>query len=162
MGQEIERKFLVIGDEWRGGHRTTIRQGYLCVEPSRTVRVRTKEDSINATTRAYLTIKGKSTGTVRAEYEYEIPIADANEMLDQLCLSPLIEKHRYTLQHGGMTWEIDEFFGENQGLIIAEIELESADQLFAEPSWLGTEVSHDARYFNAALSQHPYTLWEVE
>jgi len=159
MGQEIERKFLVVGDDWRSGQCATIRQGYLCVDPERTVRVRTKENGSTATKCAYITIKGKTRGTVRAEYEYEIPIIDANEMLKQLCISPLIEKQRYTIQHDGMTWEVDEFFGENQGLILAEIELERVAQPFTAPPWLGEEVSHDARYFNAALSQHPYRMW---
>lgn len=157
MAEEIERKFLVMHDGWRAGKPTTIRQGYLSVAPERTVRVRTKTDSTAA--RAYLTIKGKSVGTARAEYEYEIPIADGNELLDRLCIAPLIEKNRYTLQYEGLTWEIDEFFGENQGLIVAEIELTHVDQHFAKPPWLGAEVSHDHRYFNASLIQHPYSRW---
>ncbi|MCB0108052.1 MAG: CYTH domain-containing protein [Caldilineaceae bacterium] len=159
MGQEIERKFLVVGEGWRTGQRTTIRQGYLSVEVERTVRVRTKEEHAAANAHAYLTIKGKTEGTARAEYEYEIPLADANELLDHLCLRSLIEKDRYTLDYEGMTWEVDEFFGENQGLVLAEIELEETDQSFANPPWLGEEVSHDARYFNASLTQHPYTAW---
>jgi adenylate cyclase len=121
--------------------------------------VRTKADGSTALTHAYLTIKGASTGITRAEYEYEIPVADATELLDQLCQQPLIEKHRYTLTYEGMTWEVDEFFGENQGLIVAEIELERPDQPFAQPPWLGEEVTADPRYFNAALSQQPYTRW---
>ncbi len=159
MAQEIERKFLVTGDGWRSGRGSTIRQGYLSTEKTRTVRVRTKADRATTVTHAYLTIKGVATGIARAEYEYEIPVADANELLDQLCRQPLIEKHRYTLTHEGMTWEVDEFFGDNQGLIVAEIELEHPDQPFARPPWLGEEVTADLRYFNAALSQHPYTHW---
>ncbi|MCB0061838.1 MAG: CYTH domain-containing protein, partial [Caldilineaceae bacterium] len=147
------------GDGWRSGRCTTIRQGYLSVDPERTVRVRTKEDRGSAVAHAYITIKGKTVGTARAEYEYEIPVADANELLDQLCLRPLIEKHRYTLPFGAMTWEVDEFFGENQGLILAEVELEDVAQNFAKPPWLGEEVSQDSRYFNASLTQHPYTQW---
>ncbi len=160
MGQEIERKFLVTDDAWRSGNRTTIRQGYLSREKARTVRVRTKADGTTSTVHAYFTIKGATAGAVRAEYEYEIPVADADELLEQLCLRPLIEKHRYTLNHEGMTWEVDEFFGENQGLVVAEIELEEADQTFTSPPWLGKEVTDDPRYFNAALSQHPYTQWQ--
>lgn len=159
MGQEIERKFLVVGDDWRSGQRTTIRQGYLSTEPARTVRVRTKENAVTKQRHGYLTIKGKSTGAARAEYEYEIPIDDATELLNQLCLHPLIEKHRYEVNHAGMTWEVDEFFGENAGLVVAEIELDAADQPFERPDWLGNEVTDDRRYFNAALSQHPYKAW---
>jgi len=159
MGVEIERKFLVNGDAWRSGHRTTIRQGYLSRDPARTVRVRTKTDHERAVTRAYLTIKGATDGATRAEYEYELPVADVTELLDQICLKPLIEKHRYTLTHDGMTWEVDEFFGENRGLVVAEIELVAADQEFTRPAWLGKEVTDDHRYFNAALSQRPYTQW---
>lgn len=159
MGQEIERKFLVSGDMWRSGRCMIIRQGYLSVEKTCTVRVRTKADVATAVTHAYFTIKGKTEGAVRAEYEYEIPVADANELLEQLCRQPLIEKQRYTVQYEGMTWEVDEFFGENRGLIVAEIELERADQEFARPPWLGEEVTDDHRYFNAALSQRPYGQW---
>ncbi len=160
MGQEIERKFLVTGEEWRNGYCTTIRQGYLSRDKARTVRVRTKTDVATSVVHAYLTIKGISTGAARAEYEYELPVADADELLDQLCLRPLIEKHRYTLLYDGMRWEVDEFFGENQGLVVAEIELEEANQSFTSPSWLGKEVTDDPRYFNAALSQRPYSQWE--
>ena len=159
MAQEIERKFLVVGDEWRAGQCTTIRQGYLSVDAERTVRVRTKVVQESGSTQGYITIKGKSIGTARTEYEYAIPLADANELLDHLCIPPLIEKHRYTLDYAGMTWEVDEFFGDNQGLIVAEIELASPEQPFATPPWLGAEVTGDARYFNAALVHHPYTTW---
>lgn len=156
MGQEIERKFLVTGDGWRTGHCTTIRQGYLSIEPARTVRVRTK---VSETATAYLTIKGESSGAARAEYEYAIPVDDANELLDTLCRRPLIEKHRYTLDVAGMSWEVDEFFGDNRGLVVAEIELDDADQSFTKPEWLGEEVTEDPRYFNAALTQTPYKSW---
>lgn len=159
MGQEIERKFLVNGDGWRSGTRTTIRQGYLVTDKERTVRVRTKETADMSSTHAYLTIKGKTTGAARAEYEYEIPVADAQELLDQLCFRPLIEKHRYTLHHETMTWEVDEFFGENAGLVVAEIELEQEEQEFVKPEWLGKEVTDDQRYFNASLTNHPYHEW---
>lgn len=159
MGQEIERKFLVNGADWRQGRCTTIRQGYLSAEQATTVRVRTKTEAATAATHAFLTIKGPSAGAARAEYEYEIPVTEATELLDTLCRRPLIEKRRYTLVYAGMTWEVDEFFGDNQGLIVAEIELASPEQPFATPPWLGAEVTGDARYFNAALVHHPYTTW---
>lgn len=159
MGQEIERKFLITGEGWRRGERTTIRQGYLSVEPERTVRIRTKEEHSAGVAHAYITIKGKSIGSARAEYEYEIPIADAKELLDHLCIRPLIEKDRYTLDYEEMTWEVDEFFGDNQGLVVAEVELSNTDQQFAKPPWLGNEVTDDRRYFNASLVQHPYSAW---
>ena len=98
-------------------------------------------------------------GATRAEYEYPIPIADCNAMLDTLAEKPLIEKTRYKIKHGNLTWEIDEFFGENKGLIVAEVELESEDQAFAKPEWVGEEVTGDPRYFNANLIKHPYAKW---
>jgi CYTH domain-containing protein len=159
VGQEIERKFLVNGDEWRQGVCTTIRQGYLSAEKAYTVRVRTKADEASGDPHAFLTIKGASNGAARAEYEYEIPVADADELLDTLCRRPLIEKRRYTVEHAGMTWEVDEFFGDNQGLIVAEIELTTPEQSFVNPPWLGAEVTGDSRYFNAALVQRPYNTW---
>ncbi|MEZ4867134.1 MAG: CYTH domain-containing protein [Caldilineaceae bacterium] len=159
MATETERKFLVEGDGWRRGECKTIRQGYLSTEKERVVRVRTMTQAPAGKTSAYLTIKGATTGVSRAEYEYSIPIAEAEELLDQLCQRPLIEKHRYTLNYQGTTWEVDEFFGENQGLVIAEVELEQAGQSFAKPPWVGKEVSDDMRYQNAALVQHPFSQW---
>jgi CYTH domain-containing protein len=152
MAREIERKFLVAPGQWSPGAiaGTRIRQGYLSTDPARIVRVRTGGD------RAYLTIKGATSGIERAEYEYPMPPADAEWMLDHLCLQPLIEKTRYRVPFGGRTWEVDVFFGENAGLIIAEIELQSADERPDLPPWVGAEVSHDARYFNAALVARPY------
>jgi CYTH domain-containing protein len=119
----------------------------------RTVRVRTVDAA------GYLTIKGMSHGAARAEYEYEIPVADADELLDSLCERPLIEKTRYRVEHGGLVWEIDEFDGDNRGLVVAEVELKSADQAIVKPAWLGEEVTADRRYFNASLVEHPYTKW---
>ncbi len=154
MGVEIERKFLLNGDQWRKLARGTVyRQGYLCSQKERTVRVRTIDD------RGFLTIKGPSVGMSRMEYEYEIPINDALVLLDTLCEKPLIEKKRYVIEFEGFSWEVDEFFGENKGLIVAEIELESEAQPFEKPPWVGDEVSGDLRYFNSNLSKNPYSSW---
>ncbi|NTU60530.1 MAG: CYTH domain-containing protein [Deltaproteobacteria bacterium] len=154
MGAEIERKFLVRDDRWRAGATgTPYRQGYLAADPDRTVRVRL------AGTRGYLTVKGRSRGLERAEFEYEIPAADAEELLDRLCLGPLVEKTRYRLEHAGHVWEVDEFAGENQGLLVAEVELGSADERVELPDWAGDEVSGDPRYYNANLARHPFTRW---
>ncbi len=154
MGKEIERKFLVMGDSWRAlGDGILYRQGYLSTVKERTVRVRTIND------KAYLTVKGVTQGIARVEYEYEIPLSDANEMLDELCERPLIEKTRYTISAGDHTWEVDEFAGENLGLILAEVELESEEQTVDLPEWIGTEVSDDPRYYNANLIANPYTRW---
>ncbi len=154
MGKEIERKFLVRDDAWRDlAKGTTYRQGYLNSVKERTVRIRTVGD------KAFLTIKGLTVGATRAEYEYESPMADCNAMLDTLAERPLIEKKRYKVSHGGLTWEIDEFFGENAGLIVAEVELKSEDQTIKKPDWVGEEVTGDPRYFNANLIKHPYSKW---
>lgn len=154
MAQEIERKFLVVGDRWRGlAEGTTYRQGYLLSGAGRTVRVRV------AGTRGFLTIKGAIEGLSRSEFEYEIPLADAEELLNTLCDRPLIEKTRYKIPYEGLTWEVDEFWGDNDGLIVAEVELSSPDQTVQLPDWIGEEVSHDPRYFNAALVKHPYRQW---
>lgn len=154
MATEIERKFLVINDNWRlDVIGTRFRQGYLCTTPERTVRVRLEG------TQGKLTIKGKSVGISRAEYEYSIPATEAAAMLATLCLRPLIEKTRYRVEHAGRIWEIDEFHADNSGLIVAEIELETADALFEVPDWVGVEVSADPRYFNANLQQYPYCHW---
>ena len=155
MAVEIERKFLTSSDEWRAlADGLDYRQGYLSTTKERTVRVRTIGEQ------GFLTIKGITVGASRAEYEYEIPVADAHEMLDELCLRPLIEKRRYRIPYEGAVWELDEFFGENLGLILAEVELESEDQTIEVPSWIGEEVTGDPRYFNANLVQNPYTTWQ--
>jgi len=153
MGKEIERKFLVTGDAWRTGECSDYRQGYLSIDKQRTVRVRVAGDT------AFLTVKGITEGATRAEYEYPIPVVDAQAMLESLCLRPLIEKRRYRILHGGMTWEIDEFLGDNTGLIVAEIELETAQQPFDKPAWLGEEVTSDPRFYNANLVTRPYNAW---
>ena len=154
MGTEIERKFLMKNDSWRSlAKGTKYRQGYLNSTKERVVRVRTIDD------KGFLTIKGITTGATRVEYEYEIPDVEATAMLDELCEKPLIEKNRYKIALGGFTWEVDEFFGENQGLIIAEVELESEDQQFEKPHWIGEEVTGDPKYFNSNLIQNPYLKW---
>jgi adenylate cyclase len=154
MGTEIERKFLVEGDAWRkdvAGVR--FRQGYLNTNKARTVRVRVAGDA------AFLTIKGATTGIERAEYEYAIPVGDADEMLERLCEQPIIDKTRYTISSGSVVIEVDEFWGENEGLILAEVELANEAQTFVRPIWLGAEVSHDPRYFNSSLVTHPFRAW---
>ncbi|MEZ4485135.1 MAG: CYTH domain-containing protein [Syntrophotaleaceae bacterium] len=157
MAIEIERKFLVRDNSWRqGAVGTTYRQGYLSVDPERTVRVRIAGDQ------GFLTIKGKTVGMTRSEFEYPIPLADAAQMLDTLCLRPLIEKTRYCVTYSGRTWEVDEFDGDNRGLILAEVELESSGQQVELPSWAGQEVTEDPRYYNASLSRHPYRSWQTE
>ena len=154
MAKEIERKFLVSGSAWRAlATGTAYRQGYLSTVKERTVRVRTIDAS------GFLTIKGISVGATRVEYEYEIPAADANEMLDDLCEKPIIEKNRYKIPFAGMTWEVDEFFGVNDGLIVAEIELTDEAQAFEKPDWIGDEVTGDPRYFNSNLIAKPFTTW---
>jgi adenylate cyclase len=158
MGTEIERKFLVTGGEWRHGSRgTRIRQGYLAVDDDRrmAIRVRIKGD------KAYLNIKAVRGDdlAVRDEYEYGIPVEDANAMLDALCVRPPIDKVRHEVLHEGMLWEVDVFEGANAGLVVAEIELEDRDQPFARPAWLGEEVTDDPRFLNQSLSAHPYRDW---
>jgi CYTH domain-containing protein len=154
MGKEIERKYLIKDDTWRKqASGTTYRQGYLSTVKERTVRVRTIDD------KGFLTIKGITIGATRREYEYEIPMADTNEMLDELCEKPIIEKTRFKISHAGLTWEIDEFAGVNQGLIVAEVELESEDQNIDFPPWVGEEVSGDPRYFNSNLIANPFANW---
>jgi adenylate cyclase len=154
MGKEIERKFLMSGNGWReGATAVEYRQGYLNSDMARTVRIRT------AGNKAFLTVKGPTVGATRAEYEYPIPLADCNEMLDTLAEKPLIEKKRYRVRHRGLTWEIDEFMGENRGLVVAEVELQGEDQPFERPPWLGGEVTGDPRYFNSSLIRHPYAKW---
>lgn len=154
MATEIERKFLVNGDQWRSlGTGTIYRQGYICAKKEASVRVRVVGD------RGYLTIKGITVGRSRAEFEYLIPVADAEIMLDTLCDRPLIEKIRHKIEYAGLIWEVDEFLGENQGLIVAEVELTDENQIFELPEWVGTEVSHDPRYFNVNLGKNPFSKW---
>jgi adenylate cyclase len=154
MGTEIERKFLVVGDAWRSlAEGTHYRQGYLSSVKERTVRVRKAGDT------GTLTIKGVSMGATRPEYEYEIPADEAHEMIDQLCETPIIEKNRYRIPHGDVTWEVDEFLGVNKGLVVAEVELDSEDQTFEKPDWIGEEVTANPKYFNANLVARPFSTW---
>lgn len=153
MPKEIERKFLVVSDEYKSSPRKYYKQGYLSVEPDKTVRVRVVGD------KGFLTVKGRNDGISRAEYEYEIPAADANDMLDNLVKTGVIEKWRYVCVVDGKKWEVDEFLGDNAGLVVAEIELQSEDEPFTKPAWAGDEVSGDARYYNSSLSQNPYKNW---
>lgn len=154
MGVEIERKFLLAGDGWRQlGEPVLLRQGYLCSDPVRTVRVRIEGGA------GVLTIKSKGSGVRRGEWEYPIPLPEAQELLDTLCERPLVEKYRRRIAHAGFTWEVDEFLGENAGLVVAEIELPSEDAVFDKPDWIGEEVSGDKRYYNSSLIRFPYSQW---
>ncbi|VAX03338.1 FIG01182465: hypothetical protein [hydrothermal vent metagenome] len=155
MATEIERKFLLLNDSWRrdADAGISMRQGYLVGAKRASVRVRVSGEH------AHLNIKSATLGVERQEYEYGIPLADAEELLDTLCERPLIEKTRYHVRHGKHTWEIDVFSGDNAGLVVAEIELDSADENFARADWLGEEVSHDKRYYNVCLVTHPYKNW---
>lgn len=153
MGIEIERKFLVLDDRWKKVDGVLLRQGYLSSDPERIVRVRVEGSN------AFMTIKGKTVGATRGEWEYPIPLEDAQDLLEGLCEQPVIEKYRYRIPHHDVTWEVDEFLGANAGLVVAEIELESEDQPFEKPDWIGEEVTHDARYFNSSLIGKPYSTW---
>lgn len=156
MGKEIERKFLVRGRPWGSSNGVLVRQGHLSMDKERVVRVRTAGE------RGFLTIKGKARGLTRPEYEYEIPLQDAVEMLNNLSMGHLIEKIRYRVEHKGVIWEIDEFKGDNQGLVVAEVELESEDQAITKPDWIGDEVSDDHRYLNVNLAHRPFRRWGKE
>jgi adenylate cyclase len=155
MAKEIERKFLVNGGEWAGVARpvgSLYKQGYILNEEKRTVRIRITHDA------AYITLKGATTGISRSEFEYTIPVKDGIEILEEFALS-VIEKTRYHINYAGKLWEVDVFTGDNEGLIVAEIELEHEDEKFDKPTWAGQEVSNDNRYSNASLSVHPYNRW---
>ncbi len=155
MGKEIEKKFLIINDDWRRlGTGEPYCQGYLNTEKGRTVRVRTINDQ------GILTIKGPNVGGTRLEYEYNIPFDEAREILYELCQKPLIEKNRYKINFEGFIWEVDEFKGENDGLLFAEIELQHEGQEFTKPAWIGEEVTDDSRYYNANLVKNPYSNWK--
>lgn len=155
MAKEIERKFLLANDQWRGlAAGVHYRQGYLHADHACTVRVRI------AGADGYLTIKGATVGIGRNEYEYPIPMDEAKAMLDELCPQPQIEKIRYTIFQGGFTWEVDEFLGVNQGLIVAEIELKHEEETFPLPCWIGEEVTGKKQYYNSALCLFPFTCWD--
>lgn len=153
MGVEIEKKFLLKNDSWRKDATGELyRQGYITSSPV-VVRIRT------AGAKGFITIKGQLKNISRAEYEYGIPLEDANEMLDALCEKPLISKTRYQVFYAGRKWEIDEFYGENQGLILAEVEIENENDKVEIPDWIGEEVTHDRRYYNSNLVKNPYKNW---
>jgi adenylate cyclase len=154
VGKEIERKYLVNLDTWKPqGAGIHFRQGYLDAQKERVVRVRIEGDQ------AKLTIKGISTGMTRFEFEYGIPVEDAVLLLDNLCEQPLIDKHRHKETHGGKTWEIDVFHGDNEGLVVAEIELRTEDEKFTIPAWARKEVSSEPRYYNSNLLKNPFKTW---
>lgn len=154
MGREIERKFLVRGSAWRKlAEGVLYRQGYLSTDPLRTVRIRVVGD------RGFFTIKGKNQGMVRLEYEYPMAAEDANQILDKLCLKPLIEKIRYRIKLGNFVWEVDEFKGDNEGLVLAEVELVDINQTVVAPDWVSREVTGDKRYYNANLVKNPFKSW---
>ena len=155
MAKEIERKFLVKSDEWRSvADKKLYRQGYLYINLGGVVRVRTVSD------KGYITIKSQRNNLTRDEFEYEISFEDADYMLSHLCLKPLIEKYRTKINYNGIIWEVDDFIGENEGLVIAEIELEFENQKIDLPNWLGAEVTNDPRYFNSNLVNMPYSKWK--
>ena len=154
MGLEIERKFLVRSTVFKSlGTKHYIHQGFLSTDKERVVRIRIMDD------KAFITIKGKTIEATRSEFEYPVPVEDARFMLEKLCLKPTIEKYRYRVLFEGFTWEIDEFLGENEGLIIAEVELGHPGQEFKLPEWIGEEVTSDPRYYNANLVKNPYKSW---
>lgn len=152
MATEIERKFLVTGIEWRRPDALHYSQGYLNRDRERTVRIRLAGEQ------AFLTVKGLTRGAWRSEFEYPIPVADAEQLL-KLCDGPVVRKLRHVVMHHGLKWEVDEFLDENAGLVVAEVELECEDQPFDQPGWLGQEVTEDPRYFNANLAANPYSRW---
>lgn len=153
MPKEIERKFLITGDEWRSAAKVVpMRQAYLASGPLCSVRVRVTEGQ------AMLNIKGKRSGISRDEYEYEIPRDEGEELLT-LRKGSIVEKTRHIVRHGTHTWEIDVFSGDNEGLIVAEVELDDEDEVVSLPSWVGEEVTYDHRYLNSYLAQHPFSTW---
>lgn len=154
MGKEIERKYLIKNEDWKAHIESQyrIQQGYLNSTPERVVRIRLRDQT------GIITIKGKTQGITRAEYEYEIPYEDALELL-KLCETPPLVKTRFIVKVAGKQWEIDIFEGDNKGLSVAEIELRTEEEAFEKPTWLGQEVTHDKKYLNACLIQHPYQKW---
>jgi len=157
MAIEIERKFKVISSEYKQlGKPLYCKQGYLNIPHEPFIRVRIMEG------KAYLTLKGNNKGISRLEFEYEIPIRDANDLLSNFCSTPLIKKNRYTISIETTIWEIDEFLAENSGLVIAEVELSSEKTNFVKPDWIGQEISNDTKYYNYNLAQHPYSKWNGE
>ncbi|WP_043639386.1 CYTH domain-containing protein [Chromobacterium haemolyticum] len=153
MAVEIERRFIVVGNDWRGlAPGVQYRQGYLSVEKERTVRVRVVGDQ------AWLTLKSNISNVSRHEFEYPVPLADAQTIMGAMC-PMVVDKLRHRIEHGGFIWEVDEFFGDNAGLVLAEIELPDESTPFDKPAWIGEEVTEDGRYTNAYLSKTPYSRW---
>lgn len=155
MALEIERKFLVINDKWKDNilSESVLKQGYIANQPNATVRVRIAKGV------AHLNIKSATKGISRAEFEYQIPMADAEQILEQVAEQPFIDKMRYKVRWGDHVWDLDLFAGDNRGLVMAEVELDSEDEPFELPPWAGEEVSGDPRYYNASLVKHPYSEW---
>ena len=155
MATEIERKFLVRNDRWRAraSRQQRVVQGYLANTDRGSIRIRLYADS------ASINIKSMTLGVTRSEFDYPIPVEDAELMLRTLCMKPLIEKTRFYVVHEGHTWEIDEFQGDNAGLVVAEIELHDKSETFSRPDWLGVEVSDDPRYYNVCLVERPFSTW---
>ena len=154
VAREIERKYLVRDDRiLQGRAGAYFKQGYIPGRGRAAVRIRIKNG------KGFITLKGEETGVSHSEFEYEIPLVDAEEILEQLCEKPFIEKTRYEIEHAGLVWEVDVFYGDNEGLVMAEIELEREDQEVDLPPWVGEEVSHDGRYYNASLAINPYRNW---
>ena len=155
MATEIERKFLLLNEDWRGIVESDMQiiQAYLESNELSSTRIRIQDDKAN------INIKSATLGITRTEFEYAIPVDDAQLMIDDLCIKPVIEKTRYIVKHMQHRWEIDVFSGDNRGLIVAEIELSSTDETFEKPSWIGEEVSNDARYYNVCLVKKPYKTW---
>jgi len=156
MGREIERKYLVKDESWRqhAGRGIHYQQGYLCLDMERSVRVRVGGG------KGTITLKGKPEGAARDEFEYPIPADDGRQILERICVKPIIEKIRYEIRVGGLKWEVDEFFGENRGLVVAEIETGKLSGEIAKPDWVGEEVTDDPRYFNLNLVKQPYLQWQ--
>ncbi len=155
MGKEIEYKFLVTSDAYKKlGSYTYYKQGYLSLDKERTVRVRV----VGST--GYITVKGRTTRASRTEFEYVVPVEDAVSMLDELCIKPLIEKKRYRIHINSLVWEVDEFLGENIGLVVAEVEVPYKGYVVEKPEWVGKEVTDDPRFFNSNLINYPYSCWK--
>lgn len=155
MPIEIERKFLLANEDWREEvqRSSRIRQGYLGKIDKASVRIRVQGETAN------INVKSATLGMRRMEYEYDIPLTEAEEMLDQLCQQPQVDKTRYIVEKGKHIWEIDEFYGDNEGLMVAEVELDSEEESFEKPQWIGEEVTADPRYYNVNLIKHPFCKW---
>jgi adenylate cyclase len=155
MAVEIERKYLVINDKWKGAveSESAMKQGYLATVDNASIRIRV------ANGKAFLNIKSATLGIRRSEYEYEIPLQDGEEMLANLTAGAVIDKVRYKVRCGDHLWDLDLFHGDNRGLVVAEVELDAEDETFEIPEWVGAEVSGDAKYYNASLVKHPYCDW---